>query len=131
MRLEALLGPDEARAMPFVRLISNSAAPSREVQAGLLGTLSKLLSRELGKPEQWVMTCLEAPAAMTFAGSDAPTLYVEVKNIGTLTPDQTQRLSHAIMRETSSALGVPPARTYIEFADAVPHLWGWNGETFA
>ncbi len=31
----------------------------------------------------------------------------------------------------SEATGVPSNRTYIEFSDAKPHLWGFDGDTFA
>jgi phenylpyruvate tautomerase len=116
--------------MPLISISSNAPAPAREKSLALLGTLSKLLSGEFHKPEQWVMTCLHPAALMTFGGSDGPACYVEVKNVGTMTPEQTERLSGAIMKETSAALGVHPDRTYIEFADAKGQFWGWNGETF-
>ncbi|MEP6652860.1 MAG: phenylpyruvate tautomerase MIF-related protein [Myxococcales bacterium] len=31
----------------------------------------------------------------------------------------------------AAALGVAKDRIYIEFADAAPHLWGYDGSTFA
>jgi phenylpyruvate tautomerase len=116
--------------MPLVSITSSAPAPARETQSELLRSLSKLLSAEFHKPEQWVMTCFSPRAEMTFGGSDAPACYIEVKNVGKMTPEQTERLSAAIMQATSKALGVSAERTYIEFADAVGHLWGWNGETF-
>jgi len=97
----------------------------------LLRDLSTLLARELGKPEAYVMTCLEPRARMTFGGTAEPTCFIEVKNIGSFTPAATERLSAAISERVAAALGVDRARIYIEFADARPHLWGWNGGTFA
>src|SRR5262249_7032237 len=111
-------------------ITASVAPPALEKRSALLKSLSALLAAEFKKPEQYVMTCLSPRAEMTFGGTDAPACYIEVKNIGKMTPDQTERLSAAIMGQTSSALGVSPERTYVEFADAVGHLWGWNAETF-
>jgi len=119
--------------MPLIRIVTSVATPAGAGPAAtdaLLRELSGLLSRELRKPESYVMTCLEPPARMTFGGTDAPTCYVEVKNVGTLAPETTARLSAAVTERLSAALGVPPDRIYIEFADARPHMWGHDGGTF-
>jgi phenylpyruvate tautomerase len=115
--------------MPLVRIIS-SIEPPPSADA-LLRDLSSLLARELGKPESYVMTCLEPRARMTFGGSDAPTCYVEIKNVGVFAPDKTARLSAAVTERLAAGLGVAKNRIYIEFADAKPHLWGYDGDTFA
>jgi phenylpyruvate tautomerase len=113
--------------MPLVKITTNqSLSDPRE----LLGGLSKLLSEAFGKPEHWIMTALDAPARMTFSGEEGPAAYIEVKNIGKMTPELTSRLSAEITKRTSQALGVPADRTYIEFSDAVGYLWGHDGETF-
>lgn len=115
--------------MPLVRIVTSAEPPA---EAGhLLRDLSALLARDLGKPESYVMTCLEPRARMTFGGTDQPSCYVEVKNVGTFSPATTARLSTAITERVSTALGVSPDRIYIEFADAKPHLWGHDGGTFA
>jgi hypothetical protein len=107
----------------------SSSEPSPRADA-LLQELSALLARELGKPEAYVMTCLEPRARMTFAGTTAPACYVEVKNIGSFTPAATSRLSSLICERLSAVLAVSPDRIYIEFADARGHLWGHDGGTF-
>jgi phenylpyruvate tautomerase len=114
--------------MPLVRIVSSSEVPPQA--DALLQELSRTLARELGKPESYVMTCLEPRARMTFAGTPAPSCYVEVKNIGTFTSAVTGRLSALICERLSSTLGVPPDRIYIEFADAKGHLWGHDGSVF-
>jgi phenylpyruvate tautomerase PptA (4-oxalocrotonate tautomerase family) len=114
--------------MPLLR-ITTSTAPSPD-HARLLSNLSRLVAERLGKPESYVMTAIEHPERMTFAGTTEPTCYVEVKNIGRFTPDLTQRLSAEICERLSAALGVPPGRIYIEFGDAEGYLWGHDGETF-
>lgn len=115
--------------MPLIRLISSLEPPP--ASGGLLRDLSALLASELGKPESYVMTCLEPRALMTFGGSQEASCYVEVKNVGTFTAAKTSRLSAAITDRVAAALGVAKDRIYIEFADAAPHLWGYDGSTFA
>jgi phenylpyruvate tautomerase len=117
--------------MPLLKIQTNAASSTPEAVDELLTTLSAKLAKHLGKPESYVMTSLEADARMTFGGTFAPVCYIEVKNIGRMTPEQTKSISSDFCQEIHSRLGVPKNRIYIEFADAQPHLWGWNGGTFA
>lgn len=96
----------------------------------MLSSLSKCVSSLLGKPERWVMTCLDPEAKMTFAGTDDLTCYVEIKNIGAISPKTAQQLSAELCQVLSTHLGVTSDRTYIEFAEAVGHHWGFDGSTF-
>ena len=114
--------------MPLIHLITSSEAPAQA--DALLRDLSALLARELGKPEAYVMTCLEPRAQMTFAGTPAPTCLLEVKNVGTLSPEVTKRLSAALTDVVAPALGVAKDRVYIEFAEVRGHHWGFAGDTF-
>ncbi len=115
--------------MPLIRIVSSADPPP--APDSLLRDLSALLARELGKPESYVMTCLEPRARMTFGGSDEPSCYVEVKNVGTFTAAKTALVSGVLAERLTAALGVPGNRIYIEFADAKPHMWGYDGDTFA
>lgn len=116
--------------MPLIQVFPSVDVPDSRV-AALLGTLSSTLSRHLQKPESYVMTRLAPKAAMTFGGSSEPTCYAEVKNIGTMSPELTEKLSGELTRVLSESLGVPSQRIYIEFADSQAHLWGYDGATFA
>jgi phenylpyruvate tautomerase PptA (4-oxalocrotonate tautomerase family) len=116
--------------MPLIRIIS-SAEPAKDSEEALLQKLSALLAKQLGKPESYVMTCLEPRARMTFAGSNEPACYVEVKNVGVFAADRTAPLSAAITEVLASGLHVARGRIYIEFSDARPHMWGYDGDTFA
>jgi phenylpyruvate tautomerase PptA (4-oxalocrotonate tautomerase family) len=116
--------------MPLVQVFTSARAPSAEGGAALLSDLSRLLAERFAKPERWVMTCLQPGLAMTFGGAPAPAAFVAVRNIGKMTPDDTAALSREICARLDKALGVPADRVYIDFADAVGYLWGWNGETF-
>ena len=115
--------------MPLIRIVTSADIPA--TADAMLRELSTLLARELGKPESYVMTCLEPRARMTFAATNQPACYIEVKNVGSFTPDLTSRLSAAITDRVATGLAVAGDRIYIEFADARPHLWGYNGDTFA
>jgi phenylpyruvate tautomerase len=115
--------------MPVVHVHTNVPVPEASATP-LLRELSALAAAHFGKPEQWVMTRLAPPAPMTFAGSDAPAAYVEVKNIGRSTPGSAKRLSSAICEAVERGAGVPRDRIYVDMEDAKGWLWGWNGETF-
>ena len=90
------------------------------------------------RPEEYILLItfgllmiLEDVIKLLFGGTPEPACFAAVKNIGTFTPAQTERLSAVLTKHLSSALGVAPNRIYIEFVDAKPHLWGHDGGTFA
>ena len=116
--------------MPLLSVSTSAAVASNESANELLRALSQYLARELSKPEQYVMTVLRDRERMTFGGTDASACYVELKNVGRFTPEQTRRLSKALCERLSAGLGVPSDRIYIEFANADGHLWGFDGNTF-
>jgi phenylpyruvate tautomerase len=114
--------------MPLVRL-TTSAQRSPAAGQALLQSLSRLVAERLGKPEEYVMTCL-VPASMTFAGSDEPCAFLELKNVGRFSPELTKRLSEVLCPLVGDALGLAQSRVYIEFGDAQGYLWGHDGDTF-
>jgi len=115
--------------MPLIQVFT-SAGPPADGAKGLLADLSKLAAARFGKPERWVMTCLVPGLPMTFGGDTAPAAFVAVRNVGKMTGDLTEAMSREICERVSKALGVAFDRIYIDFADAVGAMWGWNGETF-
>jgi phenylpyruvate tautomerase PptA (4-oxalocrotonate tautomerase family) len=117
--------------MPLIQIFTSAPEPEATVKAALLSDLSRLLSQGFQKPERWSMTCLVPNLSMTLGGQSAPCAFVAVRNVGKMTPEQTTALSGEICERLSPALGVPPDRIYIEFADVADYLWGWNGGTFA
>lgn len=116
--------------MPLIKVQSSVDAQEPAVIEGLLKILSSKLATHVGKPESYVMTAFEPNVAMTFGGTIEPTCYIEVKNIGTLSPAQTKTMSQDFSQVISEKLGVPINRIYIEFTDAKGAMWGWNGSTF-
>ncbi len=117
--------------MPFINVYTSAPPPAPDRADALLRTLSRTLAAELQKPESYVMTCLMPPTRMTFAGTEAPACYAELKNIGALSPSDTARLSRTLCGVLERELGVPKNRIYIEFSSIESHLFGFNGETFA
>jgi phenylpyruvate tautomerase PptA (4-oxalocrotonate tautomerase family) len=114
--------------MPLLKIQTNVDIPEAKRQA-LLQKASLQVAEMLGKPEQYVMICLETGKEMLFAGSGDPLAYLELKSIG-LPGDRTKAFSAGLCTLISSELGIPQERIYIEFADAARNLWGWNGGTF-
>ena len=115
--------------MPLIQVFT-SAAPDAAASDKLLRDLSGALAAHFEKPEQWVMTCIVPGVAMTFGGSPAPTCFAAIKNIGKLTPAKTAKLSADLSSRLAEGLGVPQNRIYLEFTEAVGHLWGFDGGTF-
>ena len=119
--------PASIGGMPLLQIHTSAVS----APAGLLKGLSAELARELGKPESYVMLSVTHPAGMLFGGTAEPACFAVLKNIGTFTAPQTEKLSALLCKRLSESLGVAPNRIYIEFVDAKPHLWGHDGGTFA
>ena len=113
--------------MPYLKIQTNQTVNPEQAQT-LITKASKLVASELGKPESYVMVALAPPVPMVFAGSDAPTAYLELKSIG-LPESRTADLSKALCGLMSD-LNIDQNRVYIEFADAPRAMWGWDGRTF-
>jgi len=114
--------------MPYLTLQTNQQI-NAEATPSVLKKLSAGVAELLGKPESYVMIALDAAKPMFFAGSDAPTAYVELKSLG-LPESETARFSAALCELIEGLIGVAQARIYIEFAGPERHMWGWSGRTF-
>ena len=117
--------------MPLIQVFTSAPTPRPAAEEAMHADLSRVLTEHLRKPQQWVMTCLVPGVSMTFAGTHAPACVASIKNVGTMSPEITAGLSRELTPILSQALNVPADRIYLDFQDAAPHLWGWNGNTFA
>ena len=88
-----------------------------------------LVSKNLGKPEKYVMVRIDPTQPMLFAGSTMPCAYLELKSIG-LPESKTETLSKVLCQLMLDELRISPERVYIEFADAKDSMWGWDSGTF-
>ncbi|MGD2081581.1 MAG: phenylpyruvate tautomerase MIF-related protein [Chromatiales bacterium] len=114
--------------MPLLKIQTNVEVPAAS-RGALLKQASDAVAGALGKPEQYVMVSLEHNPDMLFGGDGRSLAYLELKSIG-LPEERTAELSASLCRMMSDHLGVAEDRTYIEFANAARHMWGWNGGTF-
>ena len=114
--------------MPYLKIQTNRAMAD-DAKQELLKKASILVSRSLGKPEEYVMVCIDPAQPMMFAGSTMPCAYLELKSIG-LPESKTGTLSKVLCQLLLDELRIPSERVYIEFADARDSMWGWNNGTF-
>lgn len=112
--------------MPFIKVQTNQKVKKEEE---LLKKLSAEMAEQLGKPESYIMTALEAELKMTFGGSKEKTAFIEVKSIG-LKQSMTEELSQFICEFIEQELEIEQDRIYIEFANVPGAMWGWDGGTF-
>ena len=93
---------------------------------------TQVLSSTLGKSSDFVMVIVEESMIASFGGNPTdPCAYLEVKNVGELSPEITDELSRRLGELVQKEFGVPLDRIYIEFQESKRHLWGWSGKTFA
>lgn len=114
--------------MPYLKIQTNKVL-DESAQNSLLKKASATVSAQLGKPVDYIMVAIDPPRPMIFAGSDAPTAYLELKSIG-LSPANTTDFSAALCDLIANELSIDKDRVYIEFANSERSMWGWNGATF-
>ncbi|MCG6900542.1 MAG: hypothetical protein LJE75_11150 [Gammaproteobacteria bacterium] len=114
--------------MPYLKIQTNQPLPPDSAQA-LAKKASNLVAKQLGKPEKYVMTSVESNPAMTFAGTEEPLAYLELKSIG-LSDSTTADTSSALCGLVHAETGIDTKRIYIEFSDAPRKMWGWDKGTF-
>ena len=112
--------------MPFIQ-INTSSKSVVENEDLLQKDISKLVADLTGKPENYVMTMIKLDNRMTFAGSDEPCCFMQVKSIGSLNPSS---MSRSLCDLIASKTNIEMNRVYIEFIDVKSSNWGFNGSTF-
>ncbi|MFN2341331.1 MAG: phenylpyruvate tautomerase MIF-related protein [Halanaerobium sp.] len=112
--------------MPYIKVQTNQKVEKKEE---VLKKLSAAMAEQLGKPESYIMTALEAELKMTFGGSTENTAFIQLKSIG-LKESMTEELSQFICEFLEKELEIEQDRIYIQFVDAPGAMWGWDGGTF-
>jgi len=56
---------------------------------------------------------------------------MEIKNVGTLPADTTEKISQRLCHLAEDKLLINPDRCFLEYQESPRHLWGWNAKTFA
>jgi phenylpyruvate tautomerase len=116
--------------MPLLNLFTSAKHPEEPALSQMLGSLSTLLARELGKPVHYVMVGLAPRMEMSFGGSRDACCYAELKNVGQLSSETVEHLSEVLCDAIAQALALPKNRIYIEFTNADGAMWGFDGGTF-
>ena len=112
--------------MPFIQVNTSSKSNVENVDL-LQKDISKMVADLTGKPENYVMTMIQIDNKMTFAGSDEPCCFINVKSIGSLTP---LSMSKSLCELIASKTNINTNRIYIEFSDVKASNWGFNSSTF-
>lgn len=114
--------------MPYFSIQTNKPLDASSA-TDLTRKASAFAADLLGKPEDYVMAAVKPGTHMTFAGSDAPAAFVQVKSIG-LPEDRCNAFAASISAFVQSALGIEPDRVFIDFIDLPRTRFAWNGKTF-
>ena len=111
--------------MPFIQINTSSKTI---IKSDLLQKeISEMISDLTRKPENYVMTMIQANNQMTFAGSDEPCCFIKLKSIGALNPSS---MSKSLCELISSKTNIKANRIYIEFIDVKASNWGFDSSTF-
>ena len=112
--------------MPFIQ-INTSSKSVVENDDLLQKDISKMVSDLTGKPENYVMTMIQIDNSMTFAGTDEPCCFIQVKSIGSLEPSS---MSKSLCEIIACKTNINTKRIYIEFVDVKASHWGFDCSTF-
>ena len=94
-------------------------------------SISGILSSVLNKSEDYIMCVCPKSHYQSFANNFSdPSIYVEIKNVGVLSPEVTSELTEKLTSMLIGNTDTPASRIYIEFQNSERHMWGWNGKTF-
>lgn len=118
--------------MPLLQINLTVLSVSQDVLDQVHNQSADILAEQIGKSVEYAMVLVRTGESISFAKDNvSPCAYLEVKNVGKLSPKLTERLTSKLSTLIYEKLGVSPDRIYIEFQESVRHLWGWNGKTFA
>lgn len=94
-------------------------------------SISGILSSVLKKSVDYIMCVYPKSHYQSFANNSLdPSIYVEIKNVGVLSPEVTSELTEKLTSILIENTEAPASRIYIEFQNSERHMWGWNGKTF-
>ena len=115
--------------MPLIKL-ETSVKLTSEKKSSLLASLSKVLAKETGKPEPYVMVVIEDGAAVMMAGAEVDGALVDIRGIGGLGPTVNKKLSQGVCDLLKKECGISPEAVYLNFTDVKAENWGFNNSTF-
>ena len=110
--------------MPLLNISTNKEIKNEQM---LLLKSSDFISSLLNKPENFVMIKLSDSLHMSFAGTNEPCCFIEIKSIGSIEPS---KMSNPICEFFSNELEISINRIYIFFQNVDSSMWAWNNRTF-
>ena len=116
--------------MPLIQLNTSCDLATKERRETLAKELSKLAAACIGKPEQYVMACVNDNLAMTMSGESTAAALVSVKSIGGLSKQVNQELAAEICKMLQEELGIADECIYLTFEELPATHWGWKADTF-
>ena len=114
--------------MPLIK-IEIPVEASDALKEEILTEASLIVSKNTGKPEQYVMVTL-SQADFAMAGEPTPAAFVDVRGIGGINAENNGGLTKDICRLLQTTLNIAPEKVYITFTDVPAQNWGHNGVTF-
>lgn len=115
--------------MPLIKIEVPEVPPEHEKNR-ILTEASAIVSKNTGKPEQYIMVTL-AKADFAMAGDTAHAAFVDVRGIGGINAETNAGISKDICALLQTELDIPPANIYLNFTDVPGQNWGLNGTTFS
>lgn len=92
--------------------------------------ISSFASEILGKPEAVMMVTIFDGLIICFGATHEPSAYLELKSVG-LKAEACGELSAKLCDFIHKELGINPSRTYIEYKNLDPAMFGWNNKALA
>jgi len=114
--------------MPYISThVSTSLPPEKEIS--IKEKLGKAIELIPGKSEQWLMVEFRDDCRLYFRGkNDQPAAFVEVKALGNITDDASEKLTAAICGILYEELNISQDHIYVKYETT--RQWGWNGMNF-
>ena len=116
--------------MPLIQLDTSFVFSDQNKKQALAKMLSQIAAEGTGKPEQYVMACIQDNVAIAMSGAPGPAALVTVKAIGGLSKSVNNALAAKISQLLQKELSIPPNRVYVTFEELQPTNWAWDGKTF-
>ena len=117
--------------MLLLQIKTNTESFPQPLRSEIQSKAASVLSEEIGKSLDFVMVIIETGKDIYFAGSTEPACYMEIKNVGSLAVEKTDKISQRLCLLAEDKLLINPERCFLEFQESPRHLWGWNAKTFA
>ncbi|MCH5198919.1 MAG: hypothetical protein J1E34_08440 [Oscillospiraceae bacterium] len=114
--------------MPYIKL-TTTACVSDEKCNSLKAKFGKAIESFKGKNESWLMVAVDDGKRMWFRGDDsADTAMVDVELLGSVAPQDSEKMTASVCDILESELGISPDRIYVKYTGY--SNWGWNGSNF-